>query len=63
MRIHSNNYALIIMWKINHDKNQFQTIIHWSVVAERSSLPDSSSGVSNVGSNPGRDTCVLEQDN
>ena len=33
----------------------------WSVVAERSSLPDSSSG-SNVGSNPGRDTCVLEQD-
>ena len=35
----------------------------WSVVAERSSLPDSSSGVQqNVGSNPGRDTCVLEQD-
>ena len=27
-----------------------------SVVAERFSLPE------NVGSNPGRDTCVLEQD-
>ena len=30
----------------------------WSVVAERSSAPDSSSG---VGSIPGSGTCVLEQ--
>ena len=36
---------------------------NWCVVAERSNLPDSSSGVSIAcSSNPGRDTCVLEQD-
>ena len=41
-----------------HSKN-------WGVMAERIRAPSSSSGVSvqqSVGSNPGRDTCVPEQD-
>ena len=49
--------------EMKHSKKVLQS--KWQVMAERLRASDSSSGVSDqrsVGSNPGRDTCVLKQD-